>query len=181
MFAVGAGVGHVHAHDQAGRRVGGELDVEPGAAAAVAELDDAGLRVSGRRPRLRRFLLSSLVSFLLFPPQFVAFARRILDPLLTLSGSAFAGRALPSRQFIGVGFREVFERLDLRLRLFQQFLEPAATAERTLAGVGPDPHAVLRDPVHGHQALVHQCGDDLREQFVPLVAVLGAEVGERDS
>ena len=65
------------------------------------------------------------------------------------------------------------------LRLFQQLLETTAGAERTLAGVGPHPHAVLRDPIHGDQALVHQRGDDLGEQFVPLLAPLRAEVGER--
>ena len=64
------------------------------------------------------------------------------------------------------------------LRPRQQLLEPALGAEGTLAGVGPHPHAVLCHPVHGDQSLGHQRGDDLGEQFVPLLAPPGAEVGE---
>ena len=85
---------------------------------------------------------------------------------------------MPSGQFIGIGFREIFQRLNLELRLFQQLRETTGGAERTLAGVAPHPHAVLRDPIHGDQTFVHQRGDDLREQLVPLVTAPRSESGE---
>ena len=67
------------------------------------------------------FLPLSLSCF--FLPQFVAFPRRVLDPLLTLPGGAFSRSALPRGQFVGIGLGQFFERLDLLLGLFQQFLE----------------------------------------------------------
>ena len=123
------------------------------------------------------FFPSSLSRF--FSSQFVAFPLRILDPFLTLPGGAFARGVLPAAQFIGIGLGQVFERLDLFLGLFEPFFKRAAGAKRTIAGVGTDSHAVLRDPIHGDQAFVHERGDNLREQLVPLLAPPRAKIGER--
>ena len=86
--------------------------------------------------------------------------------------------ALPVCEFLGIGFGQLLERLDLFLGHFQQFLQTTRSAEGTLARVGPHPHAVLGDPVHRDQPFGHQRGDDLGEQRVPLGAALRAEVGE---
>jgi hypothetical protein len=110
--------------------------------------------------------------------QLFALMDRFLDARLTVLGRVFSRRALSLRQFVGIAQGQLLEGLDLQPRVFQKLLEPARAAERTLAGVGPDFHAVLGDSLHGDQIFGHECGDDLGEELVPLVTPLGAEVGE---
>ena len=87
--------------------------------------------------------------------------------------------AFPAAQFVGVGLGQLLERFDLLLGLFEPFLQRAAGAKRAAAGVGSNFHAVLRNPIHGNQAFIHERGDYLREQIVPFLAPSRAEIGER--
>ena len=124
--------------------------------------------------------------FCFFPSSLSAFFRRNSShsrfAFSIRSCRSLAARSrgvLPAAQFLGVGLGQMFERLDLFLGLFEPFFKRAAGAKRTIAGVGTDSHAILRDSIHGDQAFVHEGGDNLREQLVPLLAPSRAKIGER--
>ena len=72
----------------------------------------------------------------------------------------------------------MLEGLDLLSRRLQTLLQRTAAMKRALASAGTHSHPVLSDPVHFHQPGVQQGGNDLREQLVPLLAPLRAEIGQ---
>lgn len=101
------------------------------------------------------------------------------DPVRALGRRPFAGRghAARGRRRIVVDFG--FQRRDLGLGLGEEALEGRPAAIRGGPGRRPDPHPVLGDGRHGHQAIGEQRRDVRREQPVEDVGVLDPEGGER--
>src|SRR5204862_7558265 len=129
LLAVAAGVGHVHAHDQAAVGVGRELSVVAGAIAAVGKLDVAGLGIGGGSAGLFRRLARNLRSLLALLLQLVAVGKRRFDALHAFPRRPLACRLLTAIQFRWVLVRQAFERFHLFLRFGVAALERGFAAE----------------------------------------------------
>src|SRR5690606_948089 len=179
LATVAAGVGDVHADDDPAFAVGGELHVVRRAVSAVAHLHLAGLGI-GRAA-------AGLLAVAFFPPfllvlQLFQFFQRLLDAFQALAGGPLAGGLAAGVRHAGF-FRFVFglfaQLADVLAGLLVTLFERFLAAERTAAGIGPHPHAVLRDGLERDQPLMHQRGDGVGQQLVEKLAVRGAEIAEQ--
>ena len=178
LTAVAAVVGHSDRNDHASSAVSGELHVVRRTKATISHLHVPSFGIGGRTTSLVARTLLPLFLLLL---KFGEVLQGCFHPLLPFCGRALGSRTASCVAGIAGGIlRVLFAKL---LHLGGCFLatvfQSLPATKRSAPRMGSNAHAILSHRLQGHDVLVEQRGDGIRQQFVQEFSVVGAKVAEQ--
>src|SRR5581483_10819445 len=169
---VAARGGHRHRHDNLAGAVGGVLDVECRAEAAIGHLHHRGLWIGAAGPRLV-LLVGLLLRFHLREA-----LQRLAQAYAAFPAGAFAGLGLAAAEGARILVQFLLEPTYLFLGFLKMFLQRGLASEGSRPGAGADAHAIVGHAVEIDQFLLAQHGHRVRQQLVEESDVRDSEIGQ---